>query len=106
TVAERGDAPHRGTQGPRAHGTAVSAPARARVTSEADFHGLRPAAHGTAAHPGTARLKRNDRNGGGAATAHDSKLAHKLRTRAGSTSLVRSNLPSGWTAVPPARRGR
>jgi len=106
TVAARGDAPHRGTWAPGAHGTKVGATARARVTSDGDIHGIRPPAHGTAVHPGAARLKRNNRDGSGAATAHDSKPAHKLPTRAGSTSRVRSNLPSGWTAVPPARRGR
>ena len=108
--AARGATPQRSVaQGPKGRGTAVVAPgaaARARGTGGGDIHGLRPSAHGTPANPGAARSKRQDGNGGGAATAHTGNLAHKLRPRSGSSSLMRSNLPPGWTAAPTLRRGR
>lgn len=106
----RGDAPQRSSaQAPRGHGSAVGAhvaAARASARTSGDKHSRRALPHGTAANPGAAGRKRQDGNGGGAATAHKGNLADRLRPRSGSSSLMRSNLPPGWTSAPALRRGR
>jgi ATP-dependent RNA helicase RhlE len=102
--ARSGQAP--GSRGPRRE--PYTGPMRTGSEARTDaprreVDGNRAPAHGDA-RPGAQRFERNGSTAGSAGTGRGTRAP--ARSGTGESSTVRSNLPPGWNAGAPARRGR